>query len=45
MTIGLEQYQGDTPTSSLLWMLKLPFTQSGGIYAQKDKATTKETAL
>jgi hypothetical protein len=45
MTIGLEQYQGDTPTSSLLWMLKLPFTQSGGIYAQKDKPTTKETAL
>ncbi|WP_051938376.1 sterol desaturase family protein [Ghiorsea bivora] len=45
MTIGLQQYQGNTPTSSLLWMLKLPFTQSGGMYAQKDKPTTKETAL
>lgn len=42
MTIGLEQYQGNTPTSSLLWMLKLPFTQSGGIYSQKDNPTTKE---
>jgi len=45
MTIGLQQYQGNTPTSSLLWMLKLPFTQSGGMYSQKDKPTTKETAL
>ncbi|MDQ6980729.1 MAG: sterol desaturase family protein [Ghiorsea sp.] len=45
MTIGLEQYQGNTPTSSLLWMLKLPFTQSGGMYSQKDKPTTEETAL
>jgi len=45
MTIGLEQYQGNTPTSSLLWMLKLPFTQSGGMYSQRDKPTTKETAL
>ena len=45
MTIGLQQYQGNTPTSSLLWMLKLPFTQSGGMYAQKDKPITKETAL
>jgi len=45
MTIGLQQYQGNTPTSSLLWMLKLPFSQSGGMYSQKDKPTTKETAL
>ena len=44
MIIGLEQYQGNTPTASIFWMLKLPFTQSGGMYAQKDKPTTKETA-
>jgi len=36
MTIGLEQYQGNTPTSSILWMLKLPFTNNGGHYARPD---------
>ncbi|MDX8383008.1 MAG: sterol desaturase family protein [Ghiorsea sp.] len=35
MTIGLEQYQKQD-TSSLLWMLRLPFVESGGRYAKKE---------
>ncbi len=43
MTIGLEQYQGDTPTASIVWMLKLPFTEKGGIYSQPDIKRTEDT--
>jgi len=42
MTIGLEQYQTNTPTSSILWMLKLPFTQTGGIYSQPNIKKAEE---
>ncbi len=44
MTIGLEQYQGDTPTASLLWMLKLPFTEDGGIYSRAKVKHSEENA-
>jgi len=42
MTIGLEQYQEKTPTSSILWMLKLPFTEKGGIYSQPNIKKAEE---
>ncbi len=43
MTIGLEQYQGNAPTASIVWMLKLPFTENGGIYSQPDIKRTEDT--
>ncbi|MDQ7003435.1 MAG: sterol desaturase family protein [Ghiorsea sp.] len=42
MTIGLEQYQGNTPTSSIFWMLKLPFTEKGGMYSYSQPNTTED---
>ena len=44
MTIGLQQYQGDTPTASIFWMLKLPFSENGGVYSQPDQAKDEEKA-
>jgi sterol desaturase/sphingolipid hydroxylase (fatty acid hydroxylase superfamily) len=35
MTIGLEQYQAQ-PTHSILWMLRLPFIETGGQYSTPD---------
>jgi len=37
MTIGLEQYQ-QQPTHSILWMLRLPFIETGGRYPIKEGA-------
>jgi len=44
MTIGLEQYQGKQDTSSIFWMLTLPFNHIGRHCAQSETSKTKEKA-